>query len=218
MKVIGFDYDGVLTNVEPEKARAFGDTLSDEWNVDGKEATDFWFSQGGTSRRFKFDHFYKQQYSKDLPDDIYQKIESKFSQLLREKYYPDIKLLPHIEEVLSFSKNNFDFTFVASGVPEEELKYLIEISSVGKYFDSVLGTNKVYKNKKVQFDEVKKDTNPRIMLFVGDSVEDMKMAKWSDIIAIGLTTNHSGEKLESAGADFVCGLENLQSTIKEVIS
>lgn len=218
MKVIGFDYDGTLTNVEPEKANAFASTLNAEWNVNSKEASNFWLSQGGTSRRFKFDHFYKQQYSAGLPDEIYEEVESKFSQLLKGKYYPDIKLLPHIEEVLSFSKDFFDFTFVASGVPEKELKYLIKTSKIGKYFNRVMGTNDTYKNKKDQFEEIKKITNPSIILFVGDSAEDMKMSKLSDIVAIGLTTNHSGEVLKKAGADFVCNLENLQSTIGKVIT
>jgi len=217
MKVIGFDYDGTLTNIEPEKAKAFDDILNTEWKVSIPEASDFWLSQGGTSRRFKFDHFYKQQYTIDLPDEVYEEVESKFSQLLREKYYPGIKLLPHIEEVLNFSKNNFGYTFVASGIPEKEIQYLIESNNIGTYFNKVMGTNGIYKTKKDHFEEIKKTTHPTVMLFVGDSAEDMKMAKSSEITAIGLTTNHTDKDLKRAGADAVCDLDNLQNTLNKFI-
>lgn len=218
MKAIGFDYDGTLTNIEPEKAQAFAETLSREWNVNVKEAEEYWLSQGGTSRKFKFDYFYKKRFGKEIPDNVYKEVESKFSKLLKEEYYPDIKLLPHINEVLGYSQNNFDFVFIASGVPEKEIKYLVDLNKINRYFDIVLGTNDVYKSKKDHLDEIRKTKNPSLLIFVGDSAEDMRVAKLSGAIAVGLITNHPSEKLKEAGADYACSLEDVQSTLKKIIS
>ena len=217
MKAIGFDYDGVLTNIESEKARAFADTVSDEWNTDIKAASEFWLSQGGTSRKFKFDHFYKKQFRKEIPDDTYKEIESKFSQLLRKKYYPEIKLLPHITEVLDYARKNFEYMFISSGIPENEIRYLAELNKINWYFDIVLGTNDYYKTKKDHFYEIRKTKGPSTLIFVGDSAEDMKIAKISGAIAVGLTTNHTTEELKRSGADLVCDLETLKFTLEKIV-
>lgn len=217
MKIIGFDYDGTLTNIEPEKAAAFGDTVAEEWGSKKNEASSFWLNKGGTSRKFKFEYFYTQRFNQELPDEVYEKIEKKFSQLLRDKYYPNIELLDHVLDILKFTRSKFDFMFVSSGIPANEIEYLIEQNKISKYFDKVLGTNSKYLTKKDHFDEIREQKKPSLFVFVGDSEEDMRKAKEGGLIAVGLTTNHPAEKLKAAGADYACGLEECEFVISEIL-
>jgi FMN phosphatase YigB (HAD superfamily) len=93
MKVIGFDLDGSLIDIENEKSRVFGMILSQFWGVDAKEATKYWIDTGGKSRRSKFDYFFNNQYGKVLTDEEYGKIEKVFSGKLKNEFYPKIKFL-----------------------------------------------------------------------------------------------------------------------------
>ena len=64
MRAFGTDFDGVVINVETQKAQAFGALLNKEWNIDKKEAAIFWRNSGGTSRRYKFDYLYMKRFNK----------------------------------------------------------------------------------------------------------------------------------------------------------
>lgn len=94
-----------------------------------KEAADFWLVTGGTSRRYKFDYFYDKVYHKQLSEEDYKSIEQEYSQLLKEKYYPQVKILPGAIELLDYARIHFNFLFVSSGVPMEEITYLVELNS-----------------------------------------------------------------------------------------
>lgn len=215
-KVFGFDYDGTIINIEPQKARAFGDTLNKHWGINSDKASEFWIETGGTSRRFKFDYFYKQKFRQNLSDNEYKTVESEFSSLLRTKYYPRIKLLPHALETLKFVRKNFNYVFVSSGVPMEEIHYLVDLNGVSDYFNLVLGTNQEYKSKHDHFRYVISLTHPQTLIYLADGLEDMKVTKEFDAISIGLPTNHSRENLQRAGARYICELSKVVKLLQKI--
>lgn len=203
MKAFGTDYDGVIINIEPQKSQAFGEILNKHWGTDIKEAAGFWLAKGGTSRRYKFDYFYEKAYDKQLSDQDYKKIEQEYSQLLKIKYYPQVKLASGAKELLEYATNHFEFLFISSGVPMEEIKYLVDLNGITQYFDFVLGTNKEYISKKNHFGKIIEEKNPDSIIFFADSPEDMRISKeFPEITAIGVLTNHSKQELKEAGADF----------------
>lgn len=218
MKVFGFDYDGTIINIEPQKAKAFGDLIAKYWGVDKDEAANFWINGGGTSRRYKFDYFYEKKYGKKLQDKVYNEIESKYSTLLKQVYYPKVKLLPYALDILKFVRSRFDFVFISSGVPLEEIRYLVHLNGLSDYFDLVLGTSKKYLSKRNHFREILNTKKPSLLIFMGDSAEDVKVAKEYKAIAIGLPTNQPDLILKNAGADFVCSLKESKSVIKKLLS
>lgn len=217
MKVFGTDYDGVIINIEPQKAKAFGSILNKQWGTDINEAAIFWLASGGTSRKYKFEYLYSKKYGEKLSDTDYIEIESKYSNLLKNEFYPQVKLLPGAKNLLEFVKVNFDKTFISSGIPAEELQYLAELNKVAKWFDLCLGTGDKYPSKKEHFDEVRLRWNPSEMYFVADSAEDMKEAKKAGAYAIGVLTNHKGEDLIESGADQVCQLQDTIPVLKDLI-
>ncbi len=212
MKIFGTDYDGVIINIEPQKAEAFGNLLNKEWNIDKQEASKLWIATGGTSRRYKFDFYYQKQFNMQLSDAEYKLVEKKFSDLLKSEYYPKLELLPGALELLKYTKQSFDFSFVSSGVPMEEINYLVNLNGISKYFDLVLGTDETYKTKNNHFKKIIDEKNPDILIFIADGLEDMKVTKeFSVIQSIAITSNHSKEELIDAGAKNV--VDNLNQAL-----
>ena len=218
MKIFGFDYDGTIINIEPQKANAFGELISKYWGADKKEAADFWINGGGTSRRYKFDYYYEKKYGKKLQDKIYNKIESEYSTLLKQTYYPKVKLLPHALDILKFVRSQFDFIFVSSGVPLKEIRYLVQLNGLSDYFDLVLGTSNKYLSKRNHFREILNTKKPSLLIFMGDSAEDIKVARSYKAITIGLPTNQPKKVLKNAGTNFVCSLKESKSVIKKLLA
>lgn len=157
MKIFGTDFDGVIINIEPQKAVDFGELVNKEWGIDKDEAIKFWKEFAGTSRRHKFDHFYESKFGKKLDDNEYQLIEHNFSTILKTKYYPSVQFLPGALELLKFVRANFDFTFVSSGMTMDEINYLVKVLRLSEYFDLILGTDNVYKSKSDHFRKILAD-------------------------------------------------------------
>lgn len=214
MKIFGTDYDGVIINIEPQKASAFGKLLKKEWGINEKKASKFWIEKGGTSRRYKFEYLYTRFLGKDLPDDIYKIIEAKFSKILVDTLYPRVKILDGAIELLKYARENFDFTFISSGVSSRELEYLVGLNKLTDYFDQIYGTDDLHKSKEDHFRAVLADKNPDLFVFLADSPEDMRVANNFKAISIGITTNHSGGELIKSGADIVC--KNLKEALAEI--
>lgn len=217
MKVFGTDYDGVVINIEPQKAKVLCLILNKYWKVDEKEVEDFYLITGGTSRRYKFDYFYNKKFGKQLPENEYREIEAEFSKYLKENLYPNLSFLPGALELLKFARANFNHTFVSSGMPMDEIKYLTELNDTSKCFDLVLGTNKDYPSKTEHFKKIISIWNPDKIFFVADSPEDMRIAKKRKAIPIGALTNHTERELKEAGAKMTCNLQDAISLIKTLI-
>lgn len=203
MNAFGTDYDGVIINIEPQKSQVFGEILNEHWGTNAKEAADFWLTKGGTSRRYKFDYFYNNAYHKQLSDEKYNVIEQKYSKLLKAKYYPQVTVLPGAKELLEYARAHFDYMFISSGVPMEEIQYLVNLNGLSQYFDVVLGTDQKYISKREHFKKIITEQKPDNIIFVADSSEDMTVAKmFPNTTAIGVLTNHLEQELKEAGADF----------------
>lgn len=217
MKVFGTDYDGVVINIEPQKAEAFGALLHEKWNVNKEEAAKFWIGTGGKSRRSKFDHFYEKQFGKKLQDEDYKVIESRYGNILKTEFYPKLKLLPGASDLLQYARSHFDYTFVSSGVPMLEIEYLVDLNGLTKYFDKILGTNEKYPSKREHFQEILSTQKPDNLIFIADGTEDMKVAKEFGAITIGIPTNHSEGELSNAGARYTCDLSQAVPIIQKLL-
>lgn len=217
MKVFGTDYDGVMINIEPQKAAAFGVLVSRRWGIAQRAAADFWFHGNVSGRRNIFNGVYKGKFGKELADKEYESVEKEFSALLKNEFYPLAALLPGALDLIKFAKANFDHTFISSGVPMEEIKYLTKLNGVADYFDLVLGTNKQFPTKYAHFAEIRKKWSPSKLLFVADGLTDMKISKENGAVPIGLPTNHSKQELLNAGAAVVIPLPEAIAAISRLL-
>ncbi len=157
-----------------------------------------------------------EKFGKELADKEYESIEKEFSALLKNEFYPTIRLLPGALELIKFARSNFDKTFISSGVPMEEIRYLTKLNGIADYFDLILGTNKQFPTKYDHFAEIRKKWPLSKLLFVADGLTDMKISKESGAVPIGLPTNHSKRELLNAGAAAVCPLPEAINIIKRL--
>ena len=114
MKVIGFDFDGTIIDIEEQKAKVFGSIVNKYWNIDIDEAAKYWIETGGKSRRSKFDYFFNKKYNKELNDTEYKNIESEFSNKLKNEFYPKVKFIDGALDLLKFCRNYFDIIFCSA--------------------------------------------------------------------------------------------------------
>jgi phosphoglycolate phosphatase-like HAD superfamily hydrolase len=217
MKAIGFDLDESLIDIEEEKSRAFGVILNQFWGVDANEAARYWIETRGKSRRSKFDYFFNKQYGGVLTDDEYRKIERVFSDKLKNEFYPNARFLRGALELLEFSRTNFDITFISSGAPDDEVKYLVGLKDIGSYFDKIYGTGERFRSKEDHFKQLVDEFNPKLIIFIGDGLEDMRVGKKFNAITIGIPSHQTKEKLIEAGAQYVLPTFKISGLLKTIL-
>lgn len=218
IKVVAFDFDGTIVNIEKEKSAIFGEFVEKYWRGDKNEAAKFYFDITGPARKVKFDFYYRKLFNKSLANDEYSRVEGKFSTRLRNELYLNLKSLPGAVDLLKFCRTHFDKVYVTSGVPQKEINHLVKKINATKYFDRVFGTDTRYPSKLAMFEEIDHEDKPAIMFFVTDSELDLKTAREMGIISIGVPTNRSAKKLKSAGANFVAELKKCPEIMEKVIN
>lgn len=218
MKVFGTDYDGVMINIEPQKAAAFGALASKRGRVDEKTAKDFWFHGNVSGRRGIFNGVYEQKFGDKISDEEYKFAENEFSELLKDKFYPSARLLPGALDLIKFARTNFDRTFISSGVPMEEIKYLAGLNGIADYFDLILGTDDQFPTKKEHFNKINAEWHPANLIFVADGLTDMKIAKANGAIPIGVPTNHTPQELMDAGAVVIASLSEAIFAVRKFLN
>ena len=216
-KVIGFDFDGTIIDIEEQKSKAFGVILNQHWGVNIEEAVQYWINTGGKSRRSKFDYFFNQRYGKNLTDEEYKKIESEFSNRLKNEFYPKVKFIKGALKLLEFCRKNFDITFVSSGVPHDEIKYLVKLKEVDGYFDRIYGTSEKFESKEDHFREIINEFDPELLIFVGDGFEDMRVGRKYGAITIGIPSHQTKERLLEAGAQYVLPTDKINYELKGIL-
>ncbi len=217
MKMIGFDFDGVFMNIEDQKAELFGKVLHKFWGTDPERACKVWINELGTSRRYKFDCLYSERFDRPLSDAEYREVEQYFSNILMREYYPNAQVIAETYDTAKNLNGNFDFAFISSGVSMGELEKITKKISLDQYFDKIYGTNGIYTSKQDHFKEIIQNGKPNLGIFIGDGLEDMRIAKKFNFFAIGLPSNHSPKKLLSAGADLICNFSELQNCIRSLV-
>lgn len=215
IKAIGFDFDGVILDSEPFKAKAFADLLYRRFQFRPERAQVIWTINAGLSRLDKFQIAYEEIFHRSLPLTVYHQLEREFSRSLMADYRR-ARVSRDIKRVLAYSRDHFDFCFVSTGMPQDEVSMLVHMYDIESFFDEILGTGNQYLSKLQHFHHIQTNKKPTGWVFVADGVEDMKIAKMFGGIAVGVEGLFSVDALARSGADMVCARENLLKTLQEV--
>jgi len=181
LKSIIFDFDGVICESIETKKEAFRKLFSDyPEHID--EIVNFHMKYGGMSRFEKFKIIYRDMLKKELDEETSQKLGKLFSDYALQGVIES----EFVEGAHEFLKFNYDKwkLFVASGTPDEEMKSIVNIRQLDQYFVEVFGSPKT---KGVIISEIlqKYDLKNDEVIFVGDSITDLKGANEANVKFIG---------------------------------
>lgn len=174
IKVIFWDFDGVLMNSNEVRDRGFEIVLKDYPKNEVQQLLAFHRENGGLSRYVKFRYFFEDVRGEKISDDEIASWAAKFSDVMREELV-NPELL--IEETVDFVKHNHENyqMHIVSGSDQSELRYLCEELKINKYFNSIHGSPKPKTDWVKELIDIH-DYKKELCLLIGDSINDWEAA------------------------------------------
>jgi phosphoglycolate phosphatase-like HAD superfamily hydrolase len=211
IKVIIFDFDGVLVESVDVKTRAFA-KLFEEYGPDVvKEVTDYHITNGGVSRFEKIKYYYSHILKKPLDKSRLDKLCNQFASIVIEQ----VVSAPPVEGAdlfLSQNYKNLDF-YIVSGTPQDEIRTILKRRQMDCYFKGVYGSpaEKHFLIRDI-LDNIKIER--RLALFVGDTMTDYNAALANEVNFIGRVAP-GDVSLFPSGTRLITDLTSLEIAIAE---
>lgn len=189
IRAVIFDVDGVIIESAEIKTRAFAMLFAD-YPDKLPEIIEYHQRNSGFSRYIKFRYFYEKILGQKLSVQKEAELGERFSQIVLEEVLK-ASLTPGAIEFLSQNKDRYQF-FIASGIPEEEVKNIIAHRQLSHFFQEIYGSPK-------QKDEIIEDILNRNSLqkkeavYVGDAESDRIAAEKAGIPFIARLNSESPE-------------------------
>lgn len=218
VKVIIFDFDGVIVNSPKLKHQAFLDLFIDADPLKKQIAYEIIEKTRGQPRYEKFRQIftalnYKPKEAENLVQIYTQKYNRLSEKLIIEKGVPT-----SIMQTLDALSKNYTL-YINSTTPQASLRQLVEKLGIDKFFKAVLGLpprrTKASGTKEENLWKIfrRENINPEEAVFVGDSQQDLEAAKLFGCPFIGVTNRING--WENTGYPLVSKLPQLKKILSK---
>ena len=170
-----FDFDGVILNSHIIKSKAFKNIFKEFNNKISNQAYKYHLNNVGKSRYQKFRYILKKNF-KNIRKDQIDNLNKQFNEYC-DKRIDKLKISAHL---LKFFRKNFHSTkfYISTGTPESKIKETVKKKKINKYFKKIYGSPK---KKEEHIKMIIRKTNKKKILFIGDSLEDLKASKKTNI-------------------------------------
>ncbi|MBI3090362.1 MAG: HAD family hydrolase [Candidatus Tectomicrobia bacterium] len=195
LRAIIFDFDGVILESNSIKTSAFLELFA-SYPEHQPAILRYHLENLGVSRHAKFAWIYRELLRRELSAAEGEALGERFSALVLDKLLR-CPFVPGACETLDALYSRC-LLFVASGTPEEELRFIIEERRLGKFFSGVWGAPR----GKVEIVEtILRDfaLQPREALFIGDGVSDYQAALRSGVAFVARDTPEQHEAWRELG-------------------
>ncbi|PWB52470.1 MAG: HAD family hydrolase [Candidatus Methanoperedenaceae archaeon] len=176
VKALVFDFDGVIIESFDIKTQAFRELFKDSDKVN--EIVEYHKQNGGVSRYKKFKYIYKEILKQPLDDKTLNDLGEKFSNLVVE----EVSKCPYVPGVIEFICNNYRKLklFIASGTPEEELRSIVSVRGISKYFKGIYGSPATKSEILLEI-LGRENINNNEVIFIGDTITDYNEAAKTEV-------------------------------------
>ena len=184
---IVFDFDGTLVKSNEIKTWAFGELYKEHGEKIVQQIVAYNKEHEGVSRFVKFRYWHENLLDQPYTKDIGEKLSRTFT----KSVFDAVVQAPYTEGALEFLKKHYKHVplFVASGIPEQELREIIKHRSIPHFFQGIYGSPAT-KIEILQGILSKRMLSPEQLLMVGDSLTDWEGAQGVGAEFIGI---HSGK-------------------------
>lgn len=206
---IMLDFDGVIAESVDVKTGAFREIFS-RYTDNVEPVVSYHLQNNGISRFIKFRHIWENILMKPYDKEVELTLGKEFSAAVTEKVVNS----PFVGGALDFLNAYYKIIplYVASAVPEEELKTIVERKGIGKYFTGLYGYPPTTKSEAIRDVMRRQSVDAGNIVFIGDSHEDMKAA--NDMGAIFLA-RHNKENFDDTTAPLFYDLNGILKYISE---
>ena len=207
IKAIIFDFDGVLVESVNVKTRAFAKIFEDKGEEVVRRVTDFHLKNGGVSRVNKFKYYYKEILRCSLSEEKLEELCNTFSRLVTNEVINS----PYVNGAKEFLERfhcKIDL-YVASGTPEEELREIVRCRGMDVFFKDIFGSPR--QKDEIARTIIKQNSYySREVIFIGDSITDLKGAQDSGIRFIGRVADNGNNPFEDLDVKVLKDLNDIE--------
>ena len=168
-----FDFDGVLGETVEVKTKAFYETALPYGEDAARKLVDYHRVHGGVSRVLKFEWLFREVLRKPLTPEISDSLCSRFASKVLERMFTE-PMVPGARETLEALYGKVPLC-VATGMPDEELRLILEKRGLARFFFAAHGTPPA-KAELVARCVREAGVAPERALMVGDSITDFEAA------------------------------------------
>lgn len=184
---IFFDFDGVILDSVDIKTQAFSQMFEQYGEDVRAKVVDYHLKHGGVSRFKKFKHFYNVFLSKEITEEEIQKLSDEFSYIVKEKV-AKADFIKGVYETLEECHNKNIDMYIISGTPESEIREIVKLRGLSKYFKDVKGSPLTKIELAAEVFE-SNSYNPKNCVFIGDALSDLECANHYHMNFLGIVKN-----------------------------
>lgn len=176
-KIIILDFDGVILESLDIKTKAFLKVYQD-YPEYADEIAQYHLQNGGVSRYKKFVHINTNILGIPIDDNKTEELAKIFS----EAVVDGMLKCPFVNGALEFLNkySTLSRLYVASGTPQNELRFIVEQCGLAQYFNGVYGTPRT-KGEIIKDILNKENVNNNEAVFIGDAMTDYDGAKEANV-------------------------------------
>ena len=212
IKVLIFDFDGVIVESVDIKTNAFAKLFESEGSEIVEKVEDYHRAHTGVSRYDKFRYIYRNFLRRELTDATFEELCMKFSKLVVD----DVVGAPYVPGAREFLENSFRRyrCVVSSATPQSEIEEIVEKRNMRRYFAALYGAPEEKKRIVQKALSVYRAT-PRETVSIGDALSDYEAASSNGVRFIARVTE-STPQFEDIDCVKVKDLTGLQSVLEDV--
>jgi HAD superfamily hydrolase (TIGR01549 family) len=188
-QAVFFDFDGVILDTVDVKTDAFA-SMFHKYGPEVEQAVvDYHLAHGGVSRFEKFKYYYSELLKKPIVDEELNQLGRQFNKLVLEKVLA-APFIPGALETLKELQEKGVPSFVVSGTPDDEIKFIVQRRKLSDYFIEVHGSPRT-KSEIVGELLQRYGYAAEGCLFIGDAMTDYEAAQKMGVHFLGIISEDS---------------------------